>query len=182
MITTSATSQHDHDDHDDGYDDGCFFLQYQKKRKNSRVKNDGDGDGDDVVAEMVCGVVEEFGGAPPNALLVVVMVVVVVQAIRPTKTSSSWLAAAAAANVKRTLLTLLWVLPPRLFFWLLFGLGVVCTVKSADVLCYSSLHFHYDTLLTYLLTPCCCWFNPARTHQPQIQIFWFLVVEFMNCF
>jgi hypothetical protein len=25
-------------------------------------------------------------------------------------------------------------------------------VKSADVLCYSSLHFHYDTLLTYLLT------------------------------
>jgi len=76
----------------------------------------------------------------------------VVQAIRPTKTSSSWLAAAAAANVKRTLLTLLWVLPPRLFFWLLFGLGVVCAVKSADVLCYSSLHFHYDTLLTYLLT------------------------------
>ncbi len=69
---------------------------------------------------------------------------------------------------------------PSAFFFGCFFTWELCTVKSAAVLCYSSLHFHYDALL--LLTPCCCWFNLARTHQPQIQIFWFLVVEFMNCF
>jgi hypothetical protein len=107
--------------------------------------------------------------------------VVVVQAIRPTTTSSSWLCCSCCSQCEAHL-TLLWVLPapPPPFLLGCFFAWELCTVKSAAVLCYSSsLHFHYDA---FLITPCCCWFTPARTHQPQIQIFWFLVVEFMNCF
>lgn len=40
---------------------------------------------------------------------------------------------------------------PRPFLFGCFLAWELCTVKSADDLCYSSLHFHYDTLLTYSL-------------------------------